>query len=86
MAEAKQTTDHGKIRTWAEERGGRPSKVETQKPGGILRIDFGEKEEAFTEIDWDEFFSIFERSQLAFLYQEQTDDGKTSRFNKFIDR
>ncbi|MDQ0453743.1 hypothetical protein [Rhizobium paknamense] len=80
------TTDHDEIRAWVEERGGRPSVIRTEGKGGVLRIDFGEKEEAFEEIGWEEFFEIFEASKLAFLYQDETQDGETSRFNKFVDR
>lgn len=89
---SKTTTDHDEIRTWAESRGGRPVKVETkggkgkEDHGGVLRIDFAEKDENFTDIEWDEFFEIFEESNLALILQEQTADGKESRFNKFIAR
>ena len=80
------TTDHAKIREWAQARDGRPSVIRTQGKGGILRIDFGEQEDDFEEISWDEFFGIFDESNLAFLYQDETKDGKTSRFNKFVER
>ena len=80
------TTDHDVIRKWAEERRGRPAAVRTKGKGGILRIDFGEKDEDLEEISWDEFFEIFEGSRLAFLHQDETGDGKTSRFNKFVER
>jgi len=86
MSSSDTTTDHETIRKWAEERQGRPSVIRTKGKGGVLRIDFGEQEEEFEQIDWDEFFEIFEQSKLAFLYQEKTRDGDTSRFNKFVDR
>ncbi|AOF93244.1 hypothetical protein [Sinorhizobium sp. RAC02] len=78
------TTNHDVIRKWIEQRNGRPAAVRTKGKGGLLRIDFGEKDEDLEEIDWDEFFEIFESSRLAFLHQEKTEDGKTSRFNKFV--
>ncbi|ARO26235.1 hypothetical protein TAL182_PA00045 (plasmid) [Rhizobium sp. TAL182] len=86
MSSSETTTDHKKIRKWVEERDGRPAAIRTRGKGGVLRIDFGEKEEEFDEIDWDEFFKIFDENKLAFLYQNQTKDGKTSRFNKFVER
>lgn len=86
MSEAKTTTDHDKIRAWAEARGGRPARVKGTPPGGILRIDFREPEENLEEISWEEFFRIFEESNVAFLFQEKTEDGKVSRFNKFVER
>jgi hypothetical protein len=85
MAEA--TTDHDKIRKWAESHGGKPAAVErTHKGGdvGIVRIMFPERpeseHEALTEITWDEFFDEFEKRQLALLYE------KNSNFNKIVGR
>lgn len=86
MSSAQTTTDHDVIRRWAEARKGRPSLIRTGETGGILRLDFGDKEDALEEIGWEEFFAIFDRSGLAFLHQDKTDDGQLSRFNKFIER
>lgn len=86
MSEAATTTDHEAIRTWIEARSGRPARVKGQGEGGILRIDFGEPEEDLEPIDWETFFSVFEDRKLAFLHQDKTEDGSTSRFSKFIDR
>lgn len=74
------TRDHDKIRRWAEDRNGHPAMVDTGKEGGILRIDFAEKDEDLEEIDWDDFFAIFDDRNLAFLYE----DAGSSRFNKFV--
>jgi hypothetical protein len=90
MASSKTTIDHNEIREWAESRGGQPSSA-----GGVLRIDFDEPAHAKAKNDndsrlepitWDKFFEIFEDRELAFLYQEETANGKESRFNKFVDR
>ncbi|MBP0582561.1 hypothetical protein J8I29_24755 [Labrys sp. LIt4] len=86
MSEATTTTDHDQIRKWAEARQGRPSRIKTSGKGGVLRIDFGEAEEEFEEISWEEFFKIFDDNELAFLHQDKTANGKTSRFNKFVNR
>ena len=87
MSEASTTTDHKTIRKWVEARGGRPSKVSNaDDDGGILRIDFGEKDPNLEEVSWDEFFEIFDDRKLAFLHQNRTEGGKESRFNKFISR
>jgi hypothetical protein len=80
------TTDHDVIRKWVEARGGHPARVKGRGPGGILRIDFGEPEESLEEISWDEFFKVFDDNDLAFLHQDKTHDGKTSRFCKFVER
>lgn len=86
MSSASQTTDHDEIRRWIEDRQGTPSRVKDSGEGGILRVDFGEPEEALEPIEWDEFFQIFEKSDLAFLHQDETEDGKLSRFSKFVSR
>ena len=86
MSKATTTTDHDEIRAWAEERGGRPAVVRTGKTGGVLRFDFGEKDEKLEEISWEEFFEIFDESDIALLHQDETSGGKTSRFFKFVSR
>lgn len=86
MSSASQTTDHDEIRRWIEDRKGTPSRVRDSGDGGILRIDFGDPEEALEPIDWEAFFQIFEKSDLAFLHQDKTADGELSRFSKFVSR
>jgi hypothetical protein len=87
MSQGETTTDHATIREWAERHGGRPSRVRQTgdaKGGdpGILRLDFGERDDSLEEISWEEFFRKFEENDLALLYQ---DEGQ-SRFNKLIRR
>lgn len=79
---AQRTQDHGTIRRWAEERGGRPSMVEGTQ---ILRFDFNEPDQKLKQVSWDEFFRVFDDRGLDFLYQDKTDDGKQSRFFKFVE-
>lgn len=81
------TTDHGEIRTWAEDHGGKPAAVKTtHKDGdvGIIRIMFPDApntdHDALQEISWDEFFQEFEKRDLALLYEED------SLFSKLIGR
>lgn len=90
-AETKQTTDHDEIRDWVEERGGKPARVKNTDEGdggGLLRIDYPgfSGEDSLEEITWAEFFETFEENNLAFLYQDETKDGKESRFSKLIER
>jgi hypothetical protein len=84
------TTNHDAIRQWAEKRGGHPTSVTGTEHGkesaGVLRLDFGVKDEKLHAVDWDAFFDKFEESKLAFLCQDRTTDGKMSRFHKFIHR
>ena len=88
--ESKTTTDHKKIREWAEKRGGKPASVKGTGDGedaGLLRLNFpGYAEDNLEEISWDDFFEKFEENNLALLYQEETKDGGESRFFKLVDR
>jgi hypothetical protein len=89
MSEGQVTTDHDVIRKWVEARDGIPTRVKgTQdKSGeGILRIDFAEPDQKLEKVSWDDFFHTFEDRKLAFLHQDKTADGRTSRFFKFIRR
>jgi hypothetical protein len=81
--EGHRTRDHDTIRRWAEARGGHPSVVEGTE---ILRIDFDDPdgEERLERIGWDRFFSIFDSRGVEFLYQERTQEGNISRFDKFV--
>jgi hypothetical protein len=87
----KSTTNHQQIREWVEERGGYPATVKETMEGdepGVLRIDFPgySGEESLKRIAWEPFFRKFDKEELAFLYQEQTESGEMSRFFKFVDR
>jgi hypothetical protein len=87
MAEAKTTRDHNVIRKWAESRGGHPATVTAtarDSKAGILRLDFDPKDDSLEEVSWDRFFEKFDGENLSFLYQDETEDGKKSRFHKFI--
>ncbi|MCL5783989.1 MAG: hypothetical protein M1142_01375 [Patescibacteria group bacterium] len=92
--ESKTTTNHEEIKKWVEQRGGRPAIVRgTEKTGegiGLLRIDFqgdGEgPDPSLRPISWEEFFQTFDGKNLAFLYQDQTAEGKESRFFKLVSR
>lgn len=86
MSTSDTTTDHQKIRDWVEARGGHPARVKSTGTGGILRIDFEPSDNDLERISWDEFFETFEKSELAFVRQDQAADGAASRFNKFVSR
>ena len=91
MSQANTTTNHETIRRWAEERGGHPASVKAthkRDDAGLLRIDFegNGPEPGLEEISWDDFFEKFDEAKLAFLYQDETNEGKPSRFFKFVHR
>jgi hypothetical protein len=84
---AETTTDHAKIKKWAEKHGGKPAAVDsTHSKGdvGIIRLMFPKAQQSehgsLVEISWDEFFEQFEESGLALIYDEN------SNFNKIIGR
>ncbi|MFU8814907.1 MAG: hypothetical protein ACNA7W_06160 [Pseudomonadales bacterium] len=85
------TTDHDTIRRWAEARSGRPASVRGTGDGGdpgIIRIDFPgySGEETLQQISWEEWFHKFDEQRLALVYQEKTDAGDPSNFNKLVSR
>ena len=90
MSDAKTTTNHHEIRKWAESRGAVPASVagteRAKEAAGILRLDFDPKDKDLDKVDWDDFFAKFDKEKLAFLYQDKTADGQTSRFHKFVSR
>jgi hypothetical protein len=53
---------------------------------GILRIDFQDPDERLEEISWDDWFKAFDENELAFLYQDEKQDGEQSTFNKLVSR
>jgi hypothetical protein len=88
---AKVTTNHDTIRRWVEARGGCPATVKRtggRGDPGLLRIDFPgySGRTTLAPLEWDAFFQKFDESNLAFLYQEKTAQGKPSRFVKLIRR
>jgi hypothetical protein len=91
MSSSKTTTKLEEIKDWAETRGGKPSKVKdagNKKGGGIIRINFPgySGEDSLEEISWDDWFKIFNQEKLEFLYQDETAEGKESRFFKLVSR
>jgi len=83
MSDAKTTTNHETIRKWAEARDGAPATVKGTAPddeAGLLRIDFGPKEERLEEISWDEFFEKFDENDLVLVYEDD------SNFSKLVSR
>jgi hypothetical protein len=84
MASAERTTDHETIREWTEQRGGIPTIVKGTE--GLLRIDFvegpesGGREQKLEEVDWDQWFEIFDESNVEFLYSPE----KESKFFKIV--
>ena len=85
------TTNHDWIRHWVEQRGGQPACVKGtggEDDIGMIRIDFPgySGEGKLQSISWDQWFQKFDENNLALLYQEETQEGQKSSFNKLISR
>jgi hypothetical protein len=88
-AESHKTKDHDTIKNWVVHRKGVPAKVkgtESGKGEGLLRIHFPEQssDQDLQKISWDEFFEVFDKNNLTFLYQVKKENGEDSTFNKFV--
>jgi hypothetical protein len=92
MSTSNTTIKHAEIRRWVEERGGFPAHVkrtgDKSNDLGVLRIDFPgfSGEDSLERVEWDAWLKAFDANELAFLHQDKTADGKTSRFNKLVAR
>jgi hypothetical protein len=91
MSTSRVITDHDEIRTWAEERGAKPSAVASTSADddvGIIRLDFPgySGEGSLKEISWDELFEKFESAELALVVQDANAEGERSNFNKLVSR
>ena len=55
---------------------------------GIIRLDFPGYSggDSLEEISWDEWFEKFEEQRLALVYQEKSQKGEKSNFNKLVSR
>jgi len=87
MGQAQTTTDHDVTWQWTKERDGGSSKVtgtEGNDGEGISLVAFAEADDWLTVVDREECFQTIEQRCLAFLHQDETADGKPSRFFNFI--
>ena len=80
MSSSETTTDHDKIKKWAEDHGGKPAHVRDSP--AVLRIEFQDKEDDLEVISWEDFFESFEENELALLHS--TDSNST--FCKLVNR
>lgn len=91
MPNTKITKDHKLIKEWVVARGGIPGQVIENVPptdeDGVLDIKFPESTgKKVIPITWNEFFTRFEQSNLAFLFEDNHGNGLKSKFFKLISR
>lgn len=84
------TRDPDLIRQWAEERGGKPytvSPTRSEEHPGLIGLAFPDSpnEDHMEEISWGLWFSKFLENDLVLLYQEESDDGRPSHFNRLLE-
>ena len=89
MSKTKITKDHKFIKEWVVARGGIPTRIaEERTPDeevGVLDIKFpGVTDKKLIPISWNEFFTKFEQSHLAFLFEDDQGGGQKSKFYKLI--
>lgn len=91
------TLDHKVIRKWAEKHGGKPALIKDPRPGSPaigLKIDFPGKEDDLLlgkvrspkPVTWKEFFDVFEKKGLAFMYLDSPNIPDLSEAYKFVYR
>jgi hypothetical protein len=84
--ETKQTIDHDEIRDWAEVHGATPAVVSRTRDRGnaVLRFNMGVGDPELEDVSWEEFFMIFDGNGLAFVYEEEGEDGEDTGFYRFV--
>lgn len=93
----KATINHQVIRQWAEKLGGKPQIIDNPQAGGDIigiRIDLpGKLDNGFfsesnhpKETSWEEFFDIFDKQNLALIYNENYQEVDFGSSYKFINR
>jgi hypothetical protein len=93
----KATISHGEIREWIERHQGKPEIFDD--PGALgdqpgIRISFpGDRPHQLMqaaveskEVSWEEFFTLFEKLRLMFIYHDPHDGEKPIDAYKFIKR
>jgi hypothetical protein len=86
---SKATTDHEIIYKWAEVREGIPavlSAAGNEFPSLLITFPSTTLDMPLRTIPWNEFFSLLESYGLAMVYEDETEEGDISLFNRFVDR
>jgi hypothetical protein len=77
------TIEHEQIIDWTQSRGGRPAiNRESGNPSPVISFS----NEANGAVSWEEWMSVFDRDEWAFIYQDRTSEGEPSLMWKIIPR
>jgi hypothetical protein len=89
------TTNPIDIKLWAQAHNGKPELLDDEEAGSdefILRLDFpGKKDDIYLgqtplekKIDWDKFFELMEKKELAFEYIKDYEGDSPDYAYRFI--
>ncbi|MBL8683330.1 MAG: hypothetical protein JNK05_29450 [Myxococcales bacterium] len=73
------TAKHDKVRAWADARGAKPARV--RGTSDALKLKIGEDETSWELISWDDFFSVFDEKEFAFVFEDPGFASKIVRRN-----
>jgi hypothetical protein len=66
------TIEHAQIIEWTQSRGGHPVVKHPSAEAALPEISFSPQE---GEVSWDEWMSVFDGGEWAFIYQDRTQRG-----------
>jgi hypothetical protein len=73
------TAKHEVIQAWAKARNAQPARV--RGTTDALKLKFGDEENSWEPITWDEWFAIFDEKEFAFVYEDPGFANKIVRRN-----
>jgi hypothetical protein len=86
------TRDHALIRAWADHHGAEPATgqatesgpavIEVNDQGAGVRFNFPAAAR-FRPLEWDEWFTLFDREALVFVFEARDDDHDASTLDRF---
>jgi hypothetical protein len=77
------TIEHEQIIAWTLSRGGHPA-IQQQSDEHVSPVISFTSEEG--DVSWEEWMSIFDKDEWAFIYQDRTPEGELSRTWKITPR
>ena len=77
------TIEHAQIIEWTQSRGGRPIVKRPSAKAALPTIGFDPED---GEVSWDEWMSVFDGGEWAFIYQDRNQEGELSRTCRIIPR
>jgi hypothetical protein len=80
------TRSHEVIKRWAAERGAEPVGVDytNSEVRPLLRLEFpGIADQTIKTLEWEQWFEVFDREELVFIYEEDQRDGRPSNYYAF---